>query len=500
MNLNRNSVSCKFNDFRKKDLFIDCSFIRSWSEPGIKCHRILISKFSTFFKKYFSMKTYDPENIQVHIPFTTNDNSFQQIIDFMYTNQIQISEKNVMNILAHSILYGISSLEIMIKDILIPRITDSNVLLFLKTITDLHIPEEVLNKFPDLCENLERLIKESFFLTDFVALHFSDFSESISKIYDSVNPRLLSMILKATDLSDGKKAKIINDYVETKKNFILFKEKDFIYLTNVINWDTEDSYIYLTQNTCDWVIPSVSRRLYSKILTKRRESSHAFSDKTEKLKSTIFQNWFSFAWITVVADSLGQKETPQIELADFIGTLGNLVPFFNPLKYRLFRSVSSAPMNEKYFSDAFIFDNSDKYFLSKRDPRLRNSKKDNALFIGFNLDQNCFRVNNIVVEFLDKERGKPTSDSKKLFYKKPHIMKLMVSANTNNPNEKREKHIFDKFVELNTPFSCEDRLISLLCIKSFDIQERMNDGIDEAQYARVFRVSRLYTYGRFDSV
>ena len=496
MNLDRNPVICKFEDFRKKDLFIDCVLVRSWSEPEIKCHRIVLSKYSTFFKNYFSEKTFDPGCVKVHIPFSPNDNSFQQIIDFMYINSIPISEKNAMNILSLSVLYGVTSLETMVKDIF--KISDENVFIYLKTITDLNIPKEALIKFPDLEKNLERLINESVFLTDYVANNFSSFS--LTKIFDSVNPRLLSMILKATDLTDERKAKIINDYVETKTVFSMLSESDLFYLTSVINWDAEDSYIYLTQNTCDWVIPSVSRRLYSKILTKRRESSHAFSSKVETLHSPNFQNWFSFAWLTVVADSLGQVETPQIELADFIGTLGNLVPFFNPVKYRLLCSVSSVPLNEKYYSDAFMFEDSDKYFLTKRDPRFRNIKKDNALFIGFNLNPNkhslvpsCFRVNNIKVEFKDMERGKPISESQKLLYKKTERMKLMVA------DEKREKFIFDKLVELNTPFSCDDKLISLLCIKSYDAQERVNDGIDEAQYARCFRISRLYSYGTFDS-
>ena len=109
-----------------------------------------------------------------------------------------------------------------------------------------------------------------------------------------------------------------------------------------------------------------------------------------------------------------------------------------------------------------MFEDSDNYFLSRRSP---DAKNDKALFIGFLLDRNCFRVNSIRVTFTNRRRGTtPDDHAEPLKYIAPGKMKLLLCKNKTEPSEKREKIVFDKFVELDVPFDCQNNLICLLLL------------------------------------
>ena len=480
-------IECRFKQFRDKNLFVDCIFTIPY-KPEIKCHRIVLSKYSSVFKELFSKIPYNPHNIRMHVPFNTQDNCFEQVINFMYSNNFTLNANNCIGLLAHSVVYGIESLEIMIKDMLDQKINNSNVLGFLKAYKAFSLAPENMSKYPLIAKNFNRLLDEASFLTDLIAANIKTFP--IKKIYDACNPRLLSMILAKANLPDKEKITIINGFVGNQT----LSEKDCKTFTSIIDWSTENSYKYLLGSDSNWVLPSVSRSLYSKIITQRRKSARAFENKICSLQGSKFQNWFAFAWLTVVSDSDGDEKTPEVELAQFIGTLGGLANFVNPVKYNLLTSLASDPLHPEFFSASYMFEDSPNYFLSMN--QRSEGEATRHLFFGFSMRHNFFRIKAIKVVCDNMERGKPMSGNAKLFCKKPKKMKLLLRQSGSSDSQSN-KFIPPELVELDHPFNCQNRLVCLLCVKSNEEEDPPHK--KDRLAPMCLRISRLYTYGSFDA-
>lgn len=479
-------IVCRFKEFRQKGLFIDCIFT-SWNKPEVKAHRIILSKNSTLLKHYFETTPYNPSNIKLNIPFNTPDHSFSKIVNFFYNNTIELTNDNVIILLAHSIIYGIKHLEKIIMDLISDSINKTSSVNFFKQVISFTISADSYSKFPDLAQNYDRFIRQLDFLAKYVAENYVD--DELYEVFSCVNPRLLSMILKHSSIPDSKKVKIINDFVANLE----LTTNDMTYLTDTIHWENPDSYTYLVKNSCEWLLPKVSRKLYSIIITNRRISANAFQHKIDSISdidpsnsdnkqaqgttenqppSRKLQNWFPFAWLTVVWDSQGKTCTPEVELSEFIGTLGGLVKFFNPVNYLLLESFASTPIHPKIFSAAYIFEDSKNYFLSNCEHN----------YIGFKMRLPCFKLSSIIVTFDNRERGKPMTSNTKLMYNSLGKMKLLISDSNN-------KTKFPNPVLPGVPFECKQIPVLFICV----IPDTAGDG-----NIKSLRVSRLKSYGTFD--
>lgn len=483
MNSDAANISCRFKEFRQRSLFIDCIFT-SWNKPEIPAHRIILSKNSTLLKNYFAKNPLAVTGVKMSIPFNTPDHSFVKIVNFFYNNTIDMSKENIIVMLAHSIIYGINHLEQMIMDIANDFVSKSTAMNFMKQIVSFTISADSRAKFPEIEQNYNRFIEAIDFIAKFVANNYS--IDEIYQYFDCVNPRLLSMILTYSTITDKQKVKIIDDFVGDRQLTL----SDMEYLTNVINWSNPESYTYLTFCNCDWVLPRVSRRLYSTILTHRSVTIHAFNKKVSNLQDPHiqqngvpqmrkFQNWFPFAWFSIIWESKGLERTPEVELSEFIGTLGGLVPFFNPVSYNLLEPFTSKPLHQKNFSDSYIFEDSSKYFLSY------SPNKSQPCFIGFKMKIPCFKLRSILVTFDNRERGKPFAPNERLTYNELGKMKLLVS-------DINGKTKFPNPVIPGVKFECNQTPISYICI----IPEQASDRDQSTQ--KCLRVSRLKSFGCFD--
>lgn len=471
-------IDDRFNEFKQKSLFIDCIFT-SWNKPEIKAHRIVLSKHSTVFKQYFDKHPFSPSQIKMNIPFNTSDHSFAKIIHFFYNKSIELTKENIIIMLAHAVIYDIRTLQQIILDVISDYVNKSSVVNFMRQIISISISADACSKFPGIEQNYERYLYSIDFLANYIAINFT--VDELYQTFDCFNPRILSMILKHSMIPSSVKVKIINDFV---KNSVI-TQQDMIFLTYIIDWEPPDSYLYLVKCDCNWVLPKVSRQLYSKIITQRRISAKSFETKINSLSDTQvvpntenkaprkFQNWFPFAWITLVADSEGKTQTPEVELSEYIGTLGGLVKFFNPVSYYLLESLTSPPMHHKNFSDAYLFEDSPKYFLT-----CGNQPK----FIGFKMRIPCFKLKSILVSFDNRERGKPMEPNTKLMYPELGKMKLLVS-------DINGKTKFPNPVIPGVKFDCMQTPVSFICVIPDTHPENTQ---------RCLRVSRLKSFGSFD--
>lgn len=360
-----NRIQPNYKAFQNKKLFVDCSFQINSEE--IYAHRIILSHFSTLFKDYFKSIEFDPSNIMVQVPFNIN-NEFSQLINFFYEKQFStdMNYENLIDFYAVSNVYGVPSLSIILKDLIFRGLSVKNVLQIVDHYQHYSYDQKILKSFPTLKENFEKMMNSSADFAEFIARNFDSFDRDT--LLRALTPKLLSETLKISKLDDNKIMELVDRYYELKNCAIDTSE-----LQSLIKWDfsknedREDPYILFSKYKADWVDSSISRQLISRLLEKRRKTLKCFEKAVENVKD-FCNNWYIFTWITEIRESLGQEEIIEIDLMNFIGTLGGASNYFNPMFYQLVQPYCSASLqvpqyNRLLFDQEAICDQK-KYFLS----------------------------------------------------------------------------------------------------------------------------------------
>ena len=364
------SVSQKFSAFREQNLFIDCVFLIPNSNETVKCHRIILSHYSPTFQKYFTSVTYNDSNQIVEIPFFIDGPSFNSVIDFMYTNSITVTEKNMIKIFAYAYMLNIPKLQDLISKYVSKFLDSDQILEYTKLFLKFQITKESKAIFPDIIENFERLKDASNIFAKSVARRFLKLK--IDNICKSLPPYMMAHVLNEVTLTESDyapfesqadyKISIIDKYVGD----LQLEMEDREALTDVIKWDEMDSYLYFVHHKCDWVKPSVARKMISQVISNRRQTINHISQSVMELTDNRHHHMGVYSLFQNIVDSKGNIEIQETDVIKSLGTLWNSVNQFNPCKYGLIfpSKETSCAMTEKFQIMNMFIDDDEEYFMT----------------------------------------------------------------------------------------------------------------------------------------
>jgi hypothetical protein len=212
----------KFKEYRESGLFIDITLTRP-NAPPLQCHRLVLARYSGFFRTLFERQSPLPRDLKIRVPFDC-DGAFESIIDFFYCNHFQINKEFYQHCFSLHILasfYDIPTLLNFSSERLqepskndIPITLEKE--LFVKALsvlkncqimtTDQHLIETALSRvhsgYSVIITSrwgwLEEVIETSFFL-------------------ETVPPHFFAQILTKMDKSNESRADLIERYIKHQK-------------------------------------------------------------------------------------------------------------------------------------------------------------------------------------------------------------------------------------------------------------------------------------------
>lgn len=434
-----NRLQSQFKQYRDKNFFIDAKFKTENTE--IVAHRLVLAKYSKLFADYFENQPFNPDNIHIPIPFDIN-NLFPELINFLYTEELPLDDPDPIPYYAMAHVYNIDILKTMLR-FTIERFLKENyeyVLTYTSHYITFELPKGIELTFPTIRTYFDELIGSSQEFAPLIVEHFEEFRKNISVLYNSVIPILFANILGNLNNQtyiDYEKARMIDEYVKNYKKDLTIYEREK--LQQVIDWNTDDSYLLFASLDLDWVLPVVSRPLLRKLLSNRMTTTHSFEQTINTISNQYINCWYAFDWLQTIRDSRGCKELEPVELITFLGTLGNSCNFVNPLTYGFIEENCSETLcvpaaKHSIFSPSYIFDNLDSshYYLSN--PDLKEPH------VGFRLFNDGFKPRKLFLQQCPIE-------------KKPKIVKCKIEIERTKVNDRfdHQDDVPREFIEFSFP-------------------------------------------------
>lgn len=389
----------QFNRLREKDLFIDCKF-NDGTHPEIKAHRIILARYSNVFRNLFTEENNRklPEESDYAIPYCTDFDSFKACIDFMYTNEINVSSKNIMKIFLTAYILGIFELASLINDFLYKTMDSELVLEYTSDLVTYDVVKHDLEnktftRYPAIKQNYLELCSMSEKFSQFVVEHNKvkdkendkqkeegpKILQRKDKIIRSIPPYMVSSVLKPVTLSPDENEQIYTTQEDLKLNlidkYVAIFEKDHRqiidldreFLSTIIDdWDQGDEYLYMVNHKCDWVKPSIARSICRKIMENRRKSVHSFQEIVDKLQGNDHHALGVMPLLQLVASSKGETEVPYTNVFETLSTMSNTINMINPLKYGFVRLTpnTSKPMTPSFAPENMFVNDNETYYMA----------------------------------------------------------------------------------------------------------------------------------------
>lgn len=336
--------------FFEDGLLLDCTLVSE--DRTMKIHKIFLANLSEWFNDQFKSSQNASEITTINMPIDPDGMLFS-FIKSIYLCRLILTPKNYAAYLKCAVYYRFNSI--------IGQITD-------------YIQEKIpiLKATQDLCNfkldsqllNLKIGGQASY------KILFTTYKEANQnmkiKIFDIINPLVLAKMMDVSGLYDEEKVQIIDEYIKYRN--ITTDSNEKAALSASINWDQRDAYLLLSKYDCSWVPASISRDLYSKILTCRRRTVKAFAKDESTVKSTV-SHFNVLSWLIAISGSSGGDNIKDVSVLRMCSTFGERITF-NPAIFGIF-NVECSPWigidhpTLKTFSPYNVFENNDKYYLSK---------------------------------------------------------------------------------------------------------------------------------------
>ena len=380
-------ISNKFAEFRKNKVFCDCKIV--FKEKEVFAHRIILSKYSQFFKNLF-ISSNDAGIFSFKVEYDPL-NTLESIIDFFYNNDIIINYSNIIALIANCNYYKVPVLIDILKDQLIKFINRDTALSFCHQCVEFNVTDHTDNFLPEIAKNW------SYY--------------SIQQIYNNVDATILAHLLmdpNLPDMSDDRKIQIIDEFVKKYKN-ITEKERELF--SKVIDWEVLDGYKYFIKHECSWVLPSISRKFLRRIMKERRSTYKKLNNKIETVKADSVSKLFLYSWMLSLRKADSVSDTYSIPIINYMSSFGGLSEGLDPITTGNISAESSPQCGkDRKINDAFGY-NKGKYFLSigsqTQDPYITINFGDSSFLIPHNIILCCTsedQINEKLSKF--KERKK----------------------------------------------------------------------------------------------
>ena len=315
-------LTCSFQDFKEKKLFIDCNVC--FEDQKYQCHRLVLSHFSSYFKNIFK----DTGGIGIYDININKDMNPQgmliSVLDFFYSNQIEINDENVVALLSIAIRYGIPKLKLIAMDYYKTIVSIKNVLQLSKKCVEYDVMEIVDLLIPIISKNFDHFNKDD--------------------LFNSLNPIILVKVLKSNylvQMDDDDKLIIIDKFNDL---FPITERKDMELLATVCNWNDDNSYKFLGKHKCLWMPSNIIRPLYRKLMKSRRATSLQFSRRVKESDNEV-SSWYPLTWVQSIINGDEYNNKFNVEAVSFLSSMGKKVKDINPILYGIVKCNSSTISN-----------------------------------------------------------------------------------------------------------------------------------------------------------
>lgn len=294
-------LPCHFQNYREHGHLIDC--VIKCCDKEFPAHRLVLARYSDFFRQLFLSTT--SQDMYQFTPDFNPQNCLISVVDFLYTGRIEIDASNVVAILVTADHYKISVL----KDIAHFRYCE-----LLETMTSVDIALTFARHCADYgySEQQNEVIP-------IIAQNFNSFTHD--QLFESLNAAYLSEVLmsdKLPNLTADERLSLIDDFDSVKP---VVDETDKAKLARVIDWSSNDAYMYLARHKCAWMPSKIVRPLYKKVIIARRQTAIELRRRTEAGPDTT-SRWFPFTWVAEVKKASGRVAGVSQDLVKFATTLG----------------------------------------------------------------------------------------------------------------------------------------------------------------------------------
>ena len=451
----------KFNEFREKGYFIDCHV--KCAEKFIKCHRLVLSSLSSYFKEKFT--EHIPQNTVTDVDIPSEFSPIiDDLIDFFYTGKIQITESTVISILAFGIRYQIPILQQIAEEQL--------------TVSGFANKETVLS----LSRQMKAYSIGSFCCAKIVELFVAHFDEfNLKELIQSISAKILFSILSSkdfhskhasTDDSHGMTdftLSLIDSYHEVSP---ITDPEDRESMAKLFDdFKADDAYLYIIHHKCKWAPDKLTLNLYKKALSHRRQMWQKFNNEATKINQ-VTSRWYTAQWCTLINNANDPEVPEPVDAVAFCRSLGGKIQGANPLAYGFLEctklSDPFAPkegIQNQYVAQfgtqgAALMDN-DQYFVSINA----------GAFLSVSFGKLAkFQVDSIEIKSMPKKPG----DMK--MRKTPHSdMRLDRAKKLGYPDELK--------ITINGPEICDESLhLNEITRDNIKYQYNEEQGIDGAFY------------------
>ncbi|OHT05285.1 hypothetical protein TRFO_26970 [Tritrichomonas foetus] len=331
----RERLQSNFELYRKNKTFCDCKIVLSDHE--VLAHRLVLAKYSSFFLDLF-MKT-NEKGIYAFRPEFNPQDTLESVIDFLYTNQIDLDQSNLVAYLSVSKFYGIPILEEIVTE-QFPQCTNKDTVLeFCRQCVEYNIPAQAKIFVPTVAENWS--------------------SYQINNIYSHIDPTILADVLNDSHLANLKqdaKLQIIDGFISLHPTTTNEQREQ---LATVIDWSHPAAYQYLVRHNCEWVPARIARQLMRRIMKERRYTFRKLQERVnfvpESSNNSIsaraandgeISRWFLFTWMISIHRADVIKDQYTIPIINFLSTYGGLSQGFDAVTTGAITVNSSEPMSK----------------------------------------------------------------------------------------------------------------------------------------------------------
>ncbi|EAY03461.1 BTB/POZ domain containing protein [Trichomonas vaginalis G3] len=324
-------VESKFVEFFATKSFVDC--ILELSSEQIHCHRLILAKYSNVFRSYF-IKHDTTDNKLLPPPYVISDKALSQIIDFCYKSTISVDSSNIVDVFITSAMYGIKVLTALLSESLLNILDNGNILDYLPKFK-IQLTDEAIQNFPELLDNYRDLRDNIGGICDIISKNFAFISRS--KFIDNTPLYMLPDILKKIDYKDLYDTAVF----ESKDDFVLYTIDKIVgdseistldkeCLSKAIEWDQENSYLYLTKYRLNWVLPSILRPILAKVFKSRQKTIQKVDKIVGKLKSKIHSNFGVLDLLQIIYASKGETKVESKNVLSVLSTMWGTTSITNP--------------------------------------------------------------------------------------------------------------------------------------------------------------------------
>ena len=438
-------LGSKAQEFRSSGSFTDV--ILRYNSEEFPAHRIILAKFSGWFKKYFTAdKTVLKPNCQITIDIPENpEDSIKTVLTALYEGKLKLTVENAPAILKICVFYEIPHLTVAVRNFVSDSVNQTTVLHYARRFIEYGLLQDAKGLAGIIAEELDKYYKNPGVPGNITEQQIFEAVSDGRVFADVVSHE--KMVSSQACNTEEKVVGIIDKYVGER---IITNIEEQEALASIINWEQPESYLYLVKFKCDWLPARIYRKLVCKVIDNRRKNANCFEEDSNKQGKDV-SRWFVFSWITSVSKAIETKSTPVVKINEFIRTLGGESKPFNPVLFGIVDAKVVGRIAGKIYGPENILDGTDSFLSITSGQKeaavsLLFGKHDTLNISKITFDFKVFRTPNSGAQTIGKEEDK--------YFKVPSYVDIQSKLNGNENTKLQFKGISDLTeADLNQKFN-----------------------------------------------